>query len=154
MYFINLLQSEMNIQITPVQTHVDNIGAAYMAEQVVTNKRTKHISPAYHYAREQVQIFKNYSLKYVNTLLNCSDIFTKPLDRDCSNDTVILYSKSKPKLGKITNGFTNAQHRRTAEVQTRATNKISLDVGLKCLNYSTNKDSCYAEFMVGCQYHS
>ena len=60
---------------------------------------------------------------------------------DCSNDTGILYSKSKPKLGKLTNGFTNAQHRRTTEVQTRDTDTISLDVGLKRLNYSTNKDS-------------
>jgi len=64
MYFINLLHSEMNIQITPVQTHIDNIGADYMAEQVVTNKRTKHISLSYHYAREQVQIFKKYYLSY------------------------------------------------------------------------------------------
>jgi len=72
----------MNIQITPVQTHIDNKGAAYMAEQAVINKRTKHISLSHHYAGEQVQIFKCYSLKYVNTLLNCSDIFTRPRDRD------------------------------------------------------------------------
>jgi hypothetical protein len=44
MYFINLLQSETNIQITPVQTHIDIIGAAYMAEQVVTNKKEQNIS--------------------------------------------------------------------------------------------------------------
>jgi hypothetical protein len=29
--------------MTPVQIHIENIGAAYMAEQVVTNERTKHI---------------------------------------------------------------------------------------------------------------
>ena len=29
MYFINLLHSEINIQITPEQTHIDNIGDAY-----------------------------------------------------------------------------------------------------------------------------
>jgi len=60
---------------------------------------------------------------------------------DCSNNTGILLSKSKPKFEKATNGFTNAQHRRTTEVQTRAINRISLDVGLKRLNYSTSKDS-------------
>jgi histone deacetylase 1/2 len=60
MYFINLLQSDMNIQIIPVQTHIDNIGAAYMAEQVATNKRTTRISLSYHYAREQVQKLENY----------------------------------------------------------------------------------------------
>ena len=82
----------MNIQITPVQTHIDNIGAAYMAEQIVTNKRTKHISQAYHYARAEVQIFKNYSLKYDNTLLNCSDIFTKPLDRGLTTQEFYVQS--------------------------------------------------------------
>ena len=71
----------MNIQITPVQKHIDNIGAACMAVQVATNKRTKQISLSCHYAREQVQIFKKFSLRYVNTLLNCCDIITKPLDR-------------------------------------------------------------------------
>ena len=81
MWFINLLQSEMNIQITPVQTRIDNIGAAYMAEQVVTNKNTKRIALSYHCAREQGQRFKDYYLTYVNTTLNCSDIFTKALDR-------------------------------------------------------------------------
>jgi hypothetical protein len=30
---IDLLQSDMYIQITPVQTHIENVGAAYMAEQ-------------------------------------------------------------------------------------------------------------------------
>ena len=34
-----------------------------MAEQVVTNKRPKYISLSYRYVREQVQTFKNYSLK-------------------------------------------------------------------------------------------
>ena len=52
MYFINLLQSEMSIHITPAQTHIDSIGAAHMAEQAVTKRRTKCISSSYHYARK------------------------------------------------------------------------------------------------------
>ena len=80
------------------------------------------------------------TLKYVNTLLNCSDILTKPLGRGLFERHRKNKSKSKPKLEKTTNQFTNAQHRRTTEVQTRATNEKSQDVGLKRLNHSTRKD--------------
>ena len=39
-YFINLMQVEMKLRVTPIRSRVDNIGAGYMAEQSVTNKRT------------------------------------------------------------------------------------------------------------------
>jgi len=42
MYFINLIQSELKIPITPVQTHIDNVGAAYMADQVMREQNTSH----------------------------------------------------------------------------------------------------------------
>jgi hypothetical protein len=110
MYFINLLQSEMNIQMTPVQTHIHNIGAAYMAEQVVTNKRTKHMSLSYHYAREQVQIFKNYYPTYVNTLLNCSDIYARALDRGLFERHRNYIYKVETHVGKTNKGNTNTNH--------------------------------------------
>lgn len=80
-YFINLMQLEMKIPVTPVRTRIDNIGAGYMAEQSVTNKRTKHINLRYHYVREEIQEFHNFDLNYIDTKNNTSDIFTKPLDR-------------------------------------------------------------------------
>jgi hypothetical protein len=83
----------MNIQITPVQTHIDNIGAADMAEQVVTNKKTKHISLSHHYAREQVQIFKKYYLTHVNTLLTAVTYSQKHLTEDYLKHTETTYSK-------------------------------------------------------------
>jgi len=54
-----------------------------MAEQVVSNKTTNHLSLSshYEYAREQVQIFKNYHLTYGNTPQNCSYKFARALDR-------------------------------------------------------------------------
>jgi hypothetical protein len=79
-YFINLMQQEMGIKITPAAAHIDNIGAGFMAEQKICNKRSKHIDIKYHYCREQVQEFKNFDLNYVPTGDNVSDIFTKPLD--------------------------------------------------------------------------
>ena len=80
-YFINLMQVEMKLRVTPIRSRVDNIGAGYMAEQSVTNKRTKHINLRYHYVREEISEFKNFEMEYVATKANTSDIFTKPLDR-------------------------------------------------------------------------
>jgi hypothetical protein len=57
------------------------MGAGHIAEQSVTNKRTKHIDLRYHFVREEIQEFKNFDLKYVITTENTSDIFTKPLDK-------------------------------------------------------------------------
>jgi hypothetical protein len=74
------MQQEMGIKITPAAAHIDNIGAGFMAEQKICNKRSKHIDIKYHYCREQVQEFKNFDLNYVPTGDNVSDIFTKPLD--------------------------------------------------------------------------
>ena len=79
-YFINIMQQEMGVNITPALTHIDNMGAGFMAEQKICNKRSKHIDIKYHCCREQIQEFKNFDLNYVQTENNVSDIFTKPLD--------------------------------------------------------------------------
>ena len=80
-YFINLMQVEMKIPVTPITSYIDNVAAAIMAEQSVTNKRTKHINLRYHYAREQIKEFNYFDLFYVQTPNNNSDMFTKPLDK-------------------------------------------------------------------------
>jgi hypothetical protein len=66
-YFINLIQVEMKLRVTPIRSRVDNIGAGYMAVHSVTNKRTKHIDLRYHYVREQISEFKNFEMEYVAT---------------------------------------------------------------------------------------
>jgi hypothetical protein len=74
-----------------------------MAEQSITNKRTKHIDLRYHYVREEIQEFKNFDLKYVITTANTSDIFTKPLDKtlfETHKDT--LMTLVPPQKGKTT----------------------------------------------------
>ena len=75
------MQIEMKIPVTPIVSYIDNVAAAKMATQSVTNKRTKHINLRYQYAREQIQEFKYFDLFYINTTNNNSDIFTKPLDK-------------------------------------------------------------------------
>jgi hypothetical protein len=80
-YFLHLMQVEMKIRVTPIKSWIDNVGAGFMAEQSVTNKRTKHINLRYHYVREEISEFKNFEMEYIPTKENTSDIFTKPLDR-------------------------------------------------------------------------
>ena len=80
-YFFHLMQVEMKIRVTPIKSWIDNVGAGFMAEQSVTNKRTKHINLRYHYVREEISEFKNFEMEYIPTKENTSDIFTKPLDR-------------------------------------------------------------------------
>ena len=54
---------------------VDNVGAMYIAENPVT-KRTKHIDTRYHVIREYIRD-GIVMLKYVKTIENVADIFTK-----------------------------------------------------------------------------
>ena len=62
----------------PVPLMIDNIGAVYMAQNAVNNKRTKHIDIRYHFIREHI---KNGAVElfYVETNLNIADIMTKAL---------------------------------------------------------------------------
>jgi hypothetical protein len=61
---------------TPV--HIDNKGAGHMAENMVNNKRTKHIDIRYHFVRHYIRD-KKVELFHVPTHLNVSDILTKAL---------------------------------------------------------------------------
>jgi hypothetical protein len=60
----------------PVICWVDNIGAIFMAENVSTSQRTKHIDTRYHFVREFVE--ENFiKIIFVRTKENRSDGFTK-----------------------------------------------------------------------------
>ena len=62
----------------PVPIHVDNMGAKYIAENMINNKRTKHIDIRYHFIRHYIQD-KAIRLDYVPTKLNIADLMTKAL---------------------------------------------------------------------------
>mmetsp|Transcript_25531 Transcript_25531/g.30985 ORF Transcript_25531/g.30985 Transcript_25531/m.30985 type:complete len:1362 (+) Transcript_25531:1568-5653(+) len=61
-----------------VPIHVDNKGAGYIAENMINNKRTKHIDIRYHFIRHYIRD-KTVELFHVPTHLNVSDIMTKAL---------------------------------------------------------------------------
>mmetsp|Transcript_40261 Transcript_40261/g.76979 ORF Transcript_40261/g.76979 Transcript_40261/m.76979 type:complete len:86 (+) Transcript_40261:3-260(+) len=69
------------MQVTkPITIFMDNQGAMYMASNLVTNKRSKHIDLRYHLIRDFVN--KGIiSLEYISTEHNIADILTKPLQR-------------------------------------------------------------------------
>lgn len=65
----------------PVIVRVDNVGAIFMAENVTTSSRTKHVDTRYHFVREFVED-KFIKIIFVRTKENDSDIFTKNVSGD------------------------------------------------------------------------
>ena len=60
----------------PVIVRVDNVGAMFIAENVTTSQRTKHIDICYHYVREFV-VDGFVKIVFVRTRENTTDVFTK-----------------------------------------------------------------------------
>jgi ribonuclease HI len=81
LYFVNLLQGDMKIQITPILVHEDNTAAIDMVNQLRSNSKTAHIENHYHWVREHVQDKKNFKVQHLGTELMCADIFTKALEK-------------------------------------------------------------------------
>ena len=60
----------------PVTVYVDNVGAIFMAENVTTSQRTKHVDVRYHFVREFV-VDGIIRIKFVMSAKNKADGFTK-----------------------------------------------------------------------------
>mmetsp|Transcript_40255 Transcript_40255/g.76962 ORF Transcript_40255/g.76962 Transcript_40255/m.76962 type:complete len:86 (+) Transcript_40255:1388-1645(+) len=69
------------MQVTkPIIIYMDNQGALYMVNTLVTNKRSKHIDLSYHLMRDFVNKVI-ISLEYIGIERNIADIMTKPLQK-------------------------------------------------------------------------
>ena len=75
MYFVNLLQDDMKIPITPILVHEDNKAAIEMVKQLMSNSRTAHIANPYHWVREHVRDKKNFRVQHL-LLACCTDHWT------------------------------------------------------------------------------
>lgn len=62
----------------PLTTTLTNLGAISLASNYVFHARTKHIEVNYHFIREKV-VNKDISTRYIYTLDQIADIFTKGL---------------------------------------------------------------------------
>lgn len=75
--FVQNLIKSMGIELTlPIQLHVDNTGAIYLANNYSTGQRTKHIDIRAHFVRELI-VDGVLKIIFVKTEDNDADIFTK-----------------------------------------------------------------------------
>ena len=89
--FIVQVMWSLNMSVElPVVVRVDNVGAIYLANNLNTSQRTKHIDVRYNYVREFVEddFIKIY---FVRTDENDADIFTK-------NTTTDIFQRHSEKL--------------------------------------------------------
>jgi len=87
-FVVQVLQS-IGIEVElPVIVRVDNVGAIFIAENVTTSQRTKHIDVRYHYVREFVED-GFVKIIFVRTQENTADVFTK----NTSGDTYDRHSR-------------------------------------------------------------
>ena len=75
------LTTELTTLVEPIELHLDNTGAAAIAQKDLNNQRTKHIDVRFHFIREWVQSGHIKILK-VHTSKNTADIFTKNLPKN------------------------------------------------------------------------
>ena len=73
----NLLSEMMDVTL-PIPVMIDNVGAGYMAEKAINNKRTKHMDIRFHWIRNLIKE-KHVELFHVPTVDNIADIMTKAL---------------------------------------------------------------------------
>ena len=76
---VNICKSFVEIEM-PVVMYQDNIGATYLAENDIHNKRSKHIDIRYHHVRDLIAQ-KIIKIEYIKTADNIADIQTKALPR-------------------------------------------------------------------------
>jgi len=75
-FIVQIMQS-IGIEVKlPVIVRVDNVGAIFMAENLTTSQRTKHVDIRYHFVREFVED-GFIRIIFVRTTENTADIFTK-----------------------------------------------------------------------------
>jgi len=60
----------------PIIVRVDNVGAIFMAKNVMNSQRTKHMDIHYHFVQEFV-VDSYIKIIFVKTEENCADMFTK-----------------------------------------------------------------------------
>ena len=74
----------------PINVHVDNVGAIFLAENNNSGERTKHVDIRHHFVREVIEdgIVK---IVFVKSEENDSDLYTKNLNGE-------LYQKHSDKV--------------------------------------------------------
>ena len=81
LYWLRMLLKDLCITLpSPPTLWCDNVGALALASNPIFHARTKHIEINYHFVREKV-VNNDISTRYIATVDQVADIFTKPLGR-------------------------------------------------------------------------
>ena len=99
-FVVQLIES-MGIKIQkPIEVRVDNLGAIFMANNISTSPRTKHVDVRYRFVNELIEdgLIK---VKFVQTDLNQSDGFTKNLNGDLHDKHKEKFIVDKDEIHKI-----------------------------------------------------
>jgi hypothetical protein len=80
--FIYYILRSLTIEVKmPIVVRVDNVGAIFMAENVSTSVRTRHVDTRYHFVREMI-VDSFIQIVFVRTIENDADLFTKNVNRE------------------------------------------------------------------------
>lgn len=89
--YIHQLASQFGLKPGCIPVGCDNSAALNLIADPISAARTKHIDVIYHHVRERVRT-QQMQFYAVPSRYNCSDIFTKPLDR-------VLFEEHRCSLG-------------------------------------------------------
>ena len=73
------LLSNYNLNNQQIPILCDNTSAINLTKTIVMHSKTKHIQICHHFIRDHIQR-DDISLKFIQTVLQFVDIFTKPFD--------------------------------------------------------------------------
>ena len=80
--FVYYILRSLSIDVKmPIVVRVDNVGAIFMAENVSTSVRTRHVDTRYHFVREMI-VDGFIKIVFVRTIDNDADVFTKNVNRE------------------------------------------------------------------------
>ena len=80
--FVYYILRSLSIEVKmPIVVRVDNIGAIFMAENVMTSVRTRHVDMHYHFVREMI-VDGFIQIIFVRMEDNDADMFTKNVNRE------------------------------------------------------------------------
>ena len=83
---------ELRLILNPIPICGDNQSSLFIAENPVTEKRSKHIHIKYHFVRDAVMVFKQVALFFIPGDDNPADMFTKNLGH-------VKFEQFRPQLG-------------------------------------------------------
>jgi hypothetical protein len=93
--FIYYLLESIGMKVKlPIVVRCDNVGAIFMAENLSSGVRTRHVDTRYHFIREHIE--EGFiQIVFVKSCENDADLFTKNVSKDIYNEHVGKF------LGKV-----------------------------------------------------